>query len=604
MSTKQVPPSTSAAGAGHLGLEWERLFAAFMEHFPGGAWIKDLEGRFLFSNGQTPAGAPWVGQSSDPEVLRGGQAVQALETLAQQDGPHQVLVTRFPLRDGAGRPAWIGGVGVDVTELARTKAALLESEDRWRSLVELSPDAILVQADGRFVYANPSAVRLFGAPSAAALLARDVLDTVHPDFRAGVAARIVQAQTAGGSRPAFLEARILQFDGQAVDVESCATAVIFEGRPAIQVILHEIRERKRVEAAVRQSEAEARALLNATTETVLLLDRAGTILAANDTAAQRLGASPATLLGKCVYGLLPADVAATRAASADRVLRTGQPLRFTDVRGGRTLDTTVYPVLDAGNRVTQLAVFANDITERVQAEEKLKLNAQQLQSLSQQLVEAQENERRHLARELHDEIGQALTVIQLHLQAALGRGEGAIDPTHLQASLTQVRELVRKTQDLSLSLRPSLLDDLGLPTALDWYARQQASRAGLRIAFWSAPLERRLDPALETACFRVAQEAITNVIRHAQAREVTLHLECESAALHLSVHDDGRGFDPPAVLGGRTSLGLLGMQERVALVGGRFACHSSPRHGTAVHAWFPLRWRDAARPPSPGQNSL
>jgi signal transduction histidine kinase len=139
-----------------------------------------------------------------------------------------------------------------------------------------------------------------------------------------------------------------------------------------------------------------------------------------------------------------------------------------------------------------------------------------------------------------------------------------------------------------------MLDDLGLEPALRWCINRQATMVGIRAEFRAEPLERRLDTRIETECFRVAQEALTNVVRHSQAGVVALHLTHRDGLLHLSVRDDGIGFDvtaqrDQAVRG--ASLGLLSMQERAALAGGGLEYLSAPGQGTEVHAWFPLRWR-------------
>jgi len=147
--------------------------------------------------------------------------------------------------------------------------------------------------------------------------------------------------------------------------------------------------------------------------------------------------------------------------------------------------------------------------------------------------------------------------------------------------------------DLSLNLRPSMLDDLGLEPALRWYTDRQAALAGLQAEVRADPLEQRLDTMIETECFRVAQEALTNVVKHAKARTVTVELTRNDAQIHLSVRDDGAGFDvasvrEQAVRG--ASLGLLSMEERATLAGGRLDYDSAPGRGTEVQAWFPLKW--------------
>jgi len=238
-----------------------------------------------------------------------------------------------------------------------------------------------------------------------------------------------------------------------------------------------------------------------------------------------------------------------------------------------------------------------EVKERVErklAEKKREEYSRKLQVLSRRLVEAQETERRHLARELHDEIGQALTVAQLNLQALLqSPGTEALLP-RLKESLEVVERVLEQVHDISLNLRPSILDDLGLEPALRWLTERQAALVGLEAKFHADALEQRLDPVIETECFRVAQGALTNVLRHAQAQAVSVELRKENGQLHLRVRDDGIGFDvaalrEKAVLG--ASLGLLSMEERAALAGGGLEFTSVPKLGTEVHAWFPLKWQ-------------
>jgi signal transduction histidine kinase len=218
---------------------------------------------------------------------------------------------------------------------------------------------------------------------------------------------------------------------------------------------------------------------------------------------------------------------------------------------------------------------------------------QKLQILSHRLVEVQETERRHIARELHDEIGQSLTIAEMNLQAALESPVAAAKERRLRESIQAVERVLEQVHDLSLNLRPSILDDLGLEPALRWYTHRHAATTGLRAEFRAASLENRLDLVIETECFRVAQEALTNVARHAQARAVMVDLTRRNGHLHLSVRDDGVGFDVAALRNQAVqgaSLGLLSMEERASLAGGGLEFNSAPGKGTEVHAWFPLRW--------------
>jgi signal transduction histidine kinase len=227
--------------------------------------------------------------------------------------------------------------------------------------------------------------------------------------------------------------------------------------------------------------------------------------------------------------------------------------------------------------------------EQTRVFEQVRAGRARAQLLSQQLLEAQEAERRHLARELHDEIGQALTAVKINLQA-LERAS-ADSAGRLSDSIAIVDRALQQVRNLSLDLRPSLLDDLGLVAALRWYLDRQGQRAGLATEFVSQPAEIRGDANVETACFRVAQEALTNIVRHAQARRAKLELRQRDAELELTVSDDGIGFDVAAARqraarGG--SLGLLGMQERVLLMGGRIDIQSTRGKGTRLVACLPI----------------
>jgi signal transduction histidine kinase len=232
--------------------------------------------------------------------------------------------------------------------------------------------------------------------------------------------------------------------------------------------------------------------------------------------------------------------------------------------------------------------------KRLRAEVQSREYSRKLQALSRRLVETQETERRNIARELHDEIGQALTVIQLNLKSELRIPGTGASRSRLQETLEVVEQLLQRVRDLALDLRPSILDHLGLTPALQWLTNRQVTAAGLKGEFRGAALKHRLDSVIETECFRVAQEALTNVARHADAKNVTVELHAERGQLHLRIRDDGIGFNVTAMreqaLHG-ASLGLLSMEERAALAGGALEFKSLPGHGTEVHARFPMKGR-------------
>jgi signal transduction histidine kinase len=210
--------------------------------------------------------------------------------------------------------------------------------------------------------------------------------------------------------------------------------------------------------------------------------------------------------------------------------------------------------------------------------------------LSGRLVTAQEEERRHIARELHDEIGQILTVVKINLESLREPGRFPVAVSGIEACVQNVDRAIQQVRALALDLRPAILDHLGLPAALRWFVdRIPTGKPTAHLAVEEGERE-ELSPEVKTAAFRIAQEAVTNVLRHARARNVWVSLAIGPANLELTVRDDGVGFDLDRLrrLAPGSSFGLSSMEERVRLVGGRIEIRTSPGEGTEVRAHFPV----------------
>ncbi|HTP32361.1 MAG TPA: histidine kinase [Candidatus Acidoferrales bacterium] len=211
---------------------------------------------------------------------------------------------------------------------------------------------------------------------------------------------------------------------------------------------------------------------------------------------------------------------------------------------------------------------------------------QELRSLSMQLVATQENERKNISRELHDAVGQSMSAVQFELHdlaSAL-----APYPKDLTTRVDLIRELVESSvamvRNMALLLRPSMLDDLGLVAAIEWQSAQLVRATGVRISVSSDELPRELPDEHKTCIFRIAQEALNNVCRHANANSVEIQLSAPGQGIAVVIQDDGRGFQPTRSKG----VGLIGMQERVEGLGGTLIIDSGPGRGTLIRAWLPL----------------
>jgi PAS domain S-box-containing protein len=349
-----------------------------------------------------------------------------------------------------------------------------------------------------------------------------------------------------------------------------------------------------------QQSDELGAVLAAINEAVTVCAADGLVKRANPAAIAAfgldpVGVEPAVLIGQLFLRhpegrpLTVAELPSTRALRGERV--SGQRLVFTNLAGREvTVLASAAPLLTAGE-VSGAVVVWRDVTEHERLLAQLAAERERLEILSRRLVEAQETERRYIARELHDEVGQTLTAIKINLQSIQLRLSGQAPAPEISESIEFVERALTQVRNLSLDLRPSLLDDLGLVAALRWYVDRQAQRAGLQACFIADPPDLKLPPELETACFRVAQEALTNVVRHARARRVDVMLQQRGQQVELSIRDDGVGFNVPLTLYRAScgaSLGLLGLQERVHLAHGQAEIISAPGQGTEIRARFPL----------------
>jgi len=243
-------------------------------------------------------------------------------------------------------------------------------------------------------------------------------------------------------------------------------------------------------------------------------------------------------------------------------------------------------VRDEAGKIQYYEGTAQDITKRKRAEEAAR-------TYSRRLIEAQEAERRRISRELHDQVGQILTAVKMNLHALQQKCAAAEIVASIEDNMKVIDEAVDQVRDLSVDLRPHLLDDFGLVVALRWYLSLQTKRCGVLAELTPESLSEddRFPSELETACFRIVQEAVTNVVRHAKASRVSVVIERSGPQLTMWISDDGAGFDMTVLRNGSATLGLRGMEERAQALGGSLTIESAPHLGTEICARFPIPYR-------------
>jgi len=586
----------------------EMRLRLFTEQIPGRACVTDRELRVVWDTGSAFPGSPSAvgktvpelfAQSPDRErVLEGCRRALAGQSVKLEidDGTSAAQLELEPFRDPAGNVIGVVGIAFDITDRVRSEEQVRAGRRLLHRVLDTLPVGVIVlNRAGDIVLHNPASTHIWGVT----IVSGEERWARSKGFHHGTGEAIIAGEWASRrslddgqtTRDELID--IESFNGDHKTIKNYA-APIRDPHGVVTgavVVNEDVTERVRAEEALRKTE---RLLVDAEK-----LGRTGSweqdfvsgeIF--NTEANRRLffgddwGKGEQLELEDYVAAIHPDDrerVMATRrqlhagAGRRDiefRVVRPDGDVRWIFGRATVVRDESGRPLRAYGTHA--------DITERKHAEEELGRRAQQLEALSRKLIEAQEAERRAVARELHDDFGQVLTALKLNLQ----RSE-----SDRSESVELVDGAIARMRDLAQALRPPLLDELGLEEALRWYVEHEAKRAGLEFHLAIAPLGRRPPAAVEMTSFRVAQEALTNVIRHAEAHLVEVELNAIDGTLQLVVRDDGRGFDVPAarkraVEGG--SQGLISMQERVTLAGGNLEIDSAPGRGTWVRARLPF----------------
>jgi PAS domain S-box-containing protein len=485
-------------------------------------------------------------------------------------------------------------------QLLREQAALRQSEAKYRTLVEKIPAITYVTAleeAGPTLYISPQAEIVLGfAPGDFLADAELWRRQVHPADWERLKASVQHVRR--NAEPLPVEFRWLRPDGRVVWLRNHASAVPGPGGRAmfLQGIMVDVTEQHQTEA---QLAYQAHLLANIH-DAVIATDAAGRLTAWNRAAEALFGWSEAEVLGRLAADVTNLEQSDEQRQAAQRSLeRIGHYRAETEQRrrdGTRLIvEATTIALHDDSGAITGCVSVNRDVTERKQAEaERERLHRQVreahrgLQALSLRLLEVQEAERRHIARELHDEIGQQLTGLKLLLDMN-ANPPGKPARSSLSEAQTMLQHLMNVVRELSLSLRPAMLDDLGLLPALLWHLERYSTQTGVEVRFQHSGIEgQRFPTEVETAAFRIIQEALTNVARHAGGAAADVRLWREGDRLQLVVLDQGPGFDPYSALTANRSNGLAGMSERASLLGGTFRVESATGQGTRLSAVLPV----------------
>jgi PAS domain S-box-containing protein len=510
--------------------------------------------------------------------------------IVMHDGRIKIVEERWQtFQDGRGQPVRVAGTCQDITDKKKAE----QDRAQLAAIVESSNDAIVSRSlDGVIVSWNLAAERMFGWTAAEAI-GRPPQIMTPPDY-VGKFSHLIDRVKLGETTEPFETVRVRK-SGARFDAQVCLSAVKDSSGKVIGIatIVRDISERKHAE----QAQAQLAAIVESSNDAIISRDLNRIILSWNPAAERMFGWTAAEALGQSVRIITPPESAGELEPQVQRLLK-GEivaPAEAPRLRkdGSRFEAQVSFSLIRDGNgRITAIATIIRDITERKRAETALRDYAAQMRHLSWRLSEVEERERRNIHRELHDQVGANLAALKLDL-GLINNMLAADTPKNISDRLKKTQQLTGETiariRDVMADLRPPALDDYGLLAALRNYAQPYSARLGIPVLVDGVDIQPRLAIAVETALFRIAQEALSNITKHAQARHIGITVSATDDSVTLVIADDGIGFDTGHIDPHQAAWGLRTMRERAQAIAAGFRLESSPGKGTRVIVELPRK---------------
>ena len=604
--------------------ESEERYRSIVENAPVGIFQSLPEGKFLSAN---PALARALGYESPAEFL-GSITDIGRQLYALQEKRHEVLNTTLArngwvkfdnldfrrgdsiitanlilraVRDETGALRYLEGFVEDVTNRKLAEQALRESEMRYRALVEQIPAITYTAAldEGSTTsYVSPQVEAILGFSQQDYQANPDLWqDRLHPEDREQVLEQVAQCHTS--LEPFVAEYRMIRRDGKTVWFRDEADIVYDDtGKPlTLQGVMFDISASKTAQEAMRNQLDFLETLINTIPSPIFYKNAEGVYIGCNKAFEAFLGVTRDQIIGNTVQELAPEDLADKYLEMDTALFRQPgvQVYEASVLSAYATRHDVIFnksTFLDSNGDVAGLIGVILDITQRKRAEEALRESEKDLRFLSTRLLTAQEEERKRVARELHDSIGSTLAAIKISLGNLLMRpGQQTAVARSLKMLISMTQQAIEESRRIMTDLRPSVLDDFGIVRTIRWFCEQFLKiYPGIHVEQIITVEEGEVPEPLKIVIFRVIQEALNNVAKYSKAGFVTLSLVNIRNGIALTLEDDGVGFDP-----GKTAntmpgdlyikgLGLTGMKERVELSGGTFSIQSILEEGTTIRA--------------------
>lgn len=558
----------------------------------GFASTEDLAGKNIFDF--TPPAEHDRIRTDFTVALRAGIIRNAEYTMLKRDGtPFRVELSATVLL-GTGHSTGLLSVVRDVTERQRAQQALQASEERFRQLAHHIREVFWMSDPARseFIYISPAYEEIWGQSCQSLYAApHKWAEAVHPDDRPRVLENL--------RRPVSAEQdeiyRIIRPDGSIRWIQDRAFPIRDEAGKIYRVvgIADDVTKRKQAWDALGESEARKRAIMQAALDGIITIDHEGRMIELNAAVEKIFGHTRAKLLGENVLEVIPQNFRGWFNSGLDSCFagqqgpalgsRVEMPAHRAD--GSKfSAEFTITRIKLTGRPM--FTIYIRDITPHKRAEAELR-------ALPQKIIKAQEAERSRIARELHDGINQMIASVKMRLRKVEGSLPD-LKPAAREILSRCDRLLVKVLEEnrrIAHNLRPADLDNLGLAAACTSFCHEFQARTKLRVECKISPPGLRLPPEVELHLFRIVQESVNNIEKHAQAASVELHMQAVDGAVSLKIRDDGRGFEMKNPGAGKKKghgLGLSNMRERVLSLGGNWEIQSVPGEGTAVQVSIPV----------------
>ncbi len=513
-----------------------------------------------------------------------------IHKIVQPDGVEKIVHALAEIiYDDSGQALLMNGSAQDITELYNTRRRLEESEKNYRELVELSPDAVLITDRKKILYVNIAFIKMMGGKHAKDFLDKDIYPFIHPDSINKMEEDLEKMDY--GLPIGTAEIKAFKLDGSLIYTEIRGMITQFNNQPAVMCSIRDVTNKIISEQKLRDSEISlARAQKIAQLGSWEENHHTGEIYWSSELRKIfGLNNKDKIIPGQFWDYIYPDDLDWMKKSwfQARRKMVPYRGIFRIKLKDGTIKDLSEQAEFtqDHQGNLLKTTGTVQDVTQIREYQEKLKKLSSHIQNL-------QEEERSHIAREIHDELGQNLTSINMDIDYLKNKQAEGADPDilrRLKILGKLVNNTIKTTRRISQELRPGILDDLGLKSAIEWQVSQFKKRSDSEYKLTMMGDDENLTKEQSIAIFRIAQESLTNIARHAGATKIEVNLSIEKPSIKLEIKDNGKGISDNNTENHNTSFGIFGMKERASILGGELEIVSSPKEGTSIIVELPIQ---------------